>query len=157
MSNQDYHVLEVALPSANDGYMKVSVDDLDMIEIGLKKQYAELAIEFKKMGIAMPETPSPSSQKPQMLALHQQMYSVAQLSKDINFRTSTKFAAIDEAYLAFKPEGSYFTGSVKNRYILKISLDGIAGLASCDDVETYIENYMAQFNFTGMPGSKKNE
>lgn len=153
-SNQDYHELEVSLPSGNEGVMKVSVDDLDLIEVGLKKQYAELAIEFKKMGIAQPATLSPSSQKPKMLAMHQQMVGVAKLSKDINFRTSTKFTAIDSAYVAFKPEGSYFTGTVHGRYILKISLDGIDGLASCEDVETYIENYVAQFNFSGLPGSK---
>lgn len=154
VSNQDYHELEVSLPSGNEGVMKVSVDDLDMIEVGLKKQYAELAIEFKKMGIAMPETPSPASQKTQMLAIHQQMVDVAKLSKDINFRVSSKFTAIDNAYVAFKPEGSYFTGTVHGRYLLKISLDGIAGLASCNDVETYIDNYMAQFNFSGLPSSK---
>jgi hypothetical protein len=154
-SNQDYHVLEVDLPSGNEGSMKVNVDDLDMAEIGLKKQFAALEIEFKKMGIVMPAAPAPESQKAQRLAMHREMYGVAKQSKNINFRTSTKFTAIDDAYVAFKPEGgSYYTGTVHGRYVLTISLNGIAGLASCDDVEAYIDNYMAQFSFSGMPSSK---
>jgi hypothetical protein len=157
ISNQDYHLFELNLPSANEGVMQVGIDDLDLMEIGLKKQFADMEIEFKKMGIAMPATPPPGSQKAQALSIHRQMYGVAMQSKRLDFRISKKFAAIDDAYVEFKPEESFFTGTVHGRYLFKIKLIGIQGLGSCDDVEKYIDNYVSQISFSGMPSSTDNK
>ena len=149
VSSQDNYALEYNLPTANESSMLVTLYDWDLADVDAKKQHGELVAEFKKMNIPVP--PFEGGSKAKMLASHHEMFTVALASKSLDeFKVSTRFADIDEAYVAYRADESYFTGVIKKRYSIMIKINGVYTLKSTDDVEEYIASYVSKLSLKGL-------
>ena len=127
VTNQDNYMLAYNLPTANEASMLVTLYDWDMADLDAKKQHGELVAEFKKMNISVPLFDGGSKAK--ILASHHEMFKVALASKSLNeLKVSTRFADIDEAYVAYRADESYFTGVIKMRYSIMIKINGVTTL-----------------------------
>ena len=150
VTNQDYYMLAYTLPTANEASMLVQIDDYDLMDVGAKKQFADTVAEMKKMGVNA-EMPAYEPAKPALLAAHHDMFAVAQNSKSLHeLKVSERFADVSEAYVAHQTDISYFTGLIKNRYLIKIQLSGVNSLKTTSDVEEYISEYMSNLSLKGL-------
>jgi hypothetical protein len=67
----------------------------------------------------------------------------------------TEFNNIDFGYIFYKENSSLFSGLIKNRYLITLSLENIIGLKGCKDVKIYIEDYLNKIIFEALQPSKK--
>ena len=169
-TSSDKSTVWVEIHADNDlGLMKVELTDLDVMQQLYLNDMAKLAIEsdalmaqLKLPKVAMPPL---EDMKAKMLESHRNMFAVAQrtnmdyIEKEKGGVMPVSFPDITDSYITYSDydgnynggNSAYFTGIIKNRYMIKIKLTDIKKIQKCSDAKNFITQYLSLLNYAALP------
>ena len=103
--------------------------------------------------------------KAKMLESHRNMFAVAQrtnmdyIEKEKGGVMPVSFPDITDSYITYSDydgnynggNSAYFTGIIKNRYMIKIKLTDIQKIQKCSDAKNFITQYLSLLNYAALP------